>query len=365
MKSEIKQHLLTQTLPFWNALADRENGGFYGYVSHSGEVDRTYPKGIVLHLRILWFYSQCSIVLKDPHCLEMARHCYDFVVKHFVDRKYSGLYWLVSPKGTPVDTRKHGYSHAFCAYAMSAYYEASGDERALRLALEASDVIALAASYTEVCSRDWKPLPSIKTTGAFLHYIEANTALYRVCDESDAPKILTRLTKLLTLFHDKMYDGRGRLPEEFDADMNQISDVYSHGHFLEAAWLINHTLDVVGGDALGELYDNLREMCHALVVSADEIPNVPKAWWTYAEALIAHADAFRRDGRAESEKAEHLRRAEALWDFIKSRLIDSASGEWFNELDENDLPDHEMPLAGMWKCPYHNGRMALWAIENL
>jgi mannobiose 2-epimerase len=59
----------------------------------------------------------------------------------------------------------------------------------------------------------------------------------------------------------------------------------------------------------------------------------------------------------------HLERAENLWTFIKANLIDPKTGEWFNELDANNKPNPEMPLVNEWKCPYHNGRMALFVMD--
>jgi mannobiose 2-epimerase len=374
MKSEIRNHLIEQILPFWNALADRENGGFFGYVGHDGQVDPTYPKGIVLHLRILWFYGQCSLALKDSTCLAFAKHAYDFIVKHFLDPKFGGLYWLVSAKGTPVDTQKHGYSHAFFIYAMSAYYEASGDPEALRLAMQIFDTIGRKApGCEEFCDREWNVTNPTKTTGAILHLVEAYTELYRVCEAEDKFAVSRRLMCLLRIAHEQIYDGSGRLPEVFDADMNPVGEVHSYGHFVEAAWLMNRTVDIIEPILPVEFADNIRQMNRRLVEKADELAfaddgsmyyeevagevNMTRAWWTQAEGIVGFLDAYNRSG-----EPRYLARAEGLWAFVKSRVIDPKSGEWFNESDENGVPDAEMPLVNEWKCPYHNGRMAMFVL---
>ncbi|MCL1881077.1 MAG: AGE family epimerase/isomerase [Oscillospiraceae bacterium] len=388
IKIEMNEHLCNELIPFWNRLADYENGGFYGYVSHDGKIDKTYPKGAVLNLRILWFYSKCYIITKDENCLKMAKHCYDFIVKHFIDNQYGGIYWLVSAKGTPIDTMKHSYSHAFFIYAMSNYYEASGDVNALKYAYEQFRTFHKKnPDYTEACERKWERTSSTKTTGAILHLIESFTELYRVCLDIPQLKKLEcsaqrRVERLLELVYYDMYEShKKRLPEIFDNRMNKSDSIYSYGHFVEAAWLIGGTLDVMKGIIPIKLESKIRQMNHDLIETADtfafattetlmcydekdKIVNRRKAWWTQAEGIVGFLDDYKRFGSKKS-----LYRAVKLWDGVKSQMLAreycSQGVEWINELDENAIPDKEMPLVNEWKCPYHTGRMALWVLENL
>ncbi|MCL1831451.1 MAG: AGE family epimerase/isomerase [Oscillospiraceae bacterium] len=378
---EIKQHLTHDIIPFWNALSDRDNGGFYGYVSSDGQVDATYPKGAVLHLRILWFYAAAYTALKEPQCLSMATHCYDFIVKAFIDREHGGLYRMVSPKGTPIDTNsdKYGYCHAFFIYAMSAYYTASGNADALRHALEMFDLLVEKNPENhEFCDRKWNAANTNRTTGALLHFIEAYTEMWRVCDDPDRPRIVARVNALLQVVSDKLYDkDTCRLHEQFTPDYTTINNAFSYGHFVEAAWLIGRTLDILGDNVSADLTANLRKMNTALVDAADEIAfadnggmyyeeiggkvNRRMAWWTQAEGIVGFTDAYNRTG-----ERKYAERAEGLWAFIKSAIIDQQHGnEWRNELDENGTPDDDFPLVNEWKCPYHNGRMALFVLGLL
>ena len=61
---EIKSELINHIIPFWNSMRDDEKGGFYGFMSHDLKLDKNAPKGVILHSRILWFYSNCYLVLK-------------------------------------------------------------------------------------------------------------------------------------------------------------------------------------------------------------------------------------------------------------------------------------------------------------
>lgn len=67
---ECKKELTEHIIPFWNSLEDNDNGGFYGYVGNDLTLDKNAPKGVILHSRILWFYSNCYLVLKDQNCLK-------------------------------------------------------------------------------------------------------------------------------------------------------------------------------------------------------------------------------------------------------------------------------------------------------
>ena len=60
---ECKKELTEHIIPFWNSLEDNDNGGFYGYVGNDLTLDKNAPKGVILHSRILWFYSNCYLVL--------------------------------------------------------------------------------------------------------------------------------------------------------------------------------------------------------------------------------------------------------------------------------------------------------------
>jgi len=57
------------------------------------------------------------------------------------DEKYGGVYWSVTFDGKALDDSKHTYNQAFAIYALSAFYEASGNKEALELAYKLYDVI--------------------------------------------------------------------------------------------------------------------------------------------------------------------------------------------------------------------------------
>jgi mannobiose 2-epimerase len=388
MKDEIKRELLTHIIPFWDKLLDKENGGFCGYAGHDLIVNRGAFKGAILHSRILWFYSSCYLMFRDDEYLAKARHCYDFMVKHFLDRESGGLFWSVNVKGVPVNPMKHGYCNAFFIYALASFYEATRDSAALNNAMRMFEIVETrlvdTIGYRESCDRDWNTIENDelsengikadKTMNTILHLIEAYTELFRVSNNGD---VLSRLEFLLKLTYVKIYDpSRQRLSVFFDRDMNPIGDVHSYGHDIEAAWLIGRAIDVAGDSFPPELNQKIREMNQALVEKVDEVAfcesgamyyesvdgfvNKTRTWWVQAEAFVGFLDAYRLSG-----KQRYLDRATGLWEYIKAYMIDRRQGgEWYNELTKDHIPK-ELPVADEWKCPYHNGRMCLEALTRL
>ena len=114
---EVKKELTGHIIPFWNKLRDDENGGFYGYMGYDLKLDKQADKGVILHARILWFYSKAYITLGDKTLLDNARHAYEFIKNHCIDYEYGGVYWMMNYKGEPADTMKHTYNIAFAIYA--------------------------------------------------------------------------------------------------------------------------------------------------------------------------------------------------------------------------------------------------------
>ena len=69
-KNEIHTHLTTQLLPFWEKLKDETFRGYYGRVEADGTIVKDAYRGGVLNSRILWFFSNAYLTLKDERYLE-------------------------------------------------------------------------------------------------------------------------------------------------------------------------------------------------------------------------------------------------------------------------------------------------------
>ena len=63
---------------------------------------------------------------------------------------------------------------------------------------------------------------------------------------------------------------------------------------------------------------------------------------------------------------KYLEAAGAIWNFIKTKVIDKREGsEWYWLVKKDGTPVEGKPIVEPWKCPYHNGRMCFEVIRRL
>jgi 4-O-beta-D-mannosyl-D-glucose phosphorylase len=386
MAEEMREHLEHKLLPFWKGLKDDVFGGYYGYVGHDLKVDKKAEKGVILNSRILWFFSNACITLKQAEPLSYAHHGYEFLKDYCLDREAGGVYWSVNYDGSPKDQSKHTYNQAFAIYALSSYYEASGNREALDLAYELFDQMENSChsgdGYGESYDRYFQPvgneklsehgLMAEKTMNTLLHVMEAYTELYRV---DHAPRVKKRLKHILDLFANHVYNPQKRRQEVFfDQNWNSLIDLHSYGHDIESSWLIDRCLEVL------EDKEYEKKLLSVTKVLAEEIykkayknhslmnecengtEDKDRIWWVQAEAVVGFLNAWEK----EPENNRFLVAAKDIWEYIKEWLIDKRPGsEWFYRLCEGETPSEEDPIVEPWKCPYHNGRMCMEVIKRL
>ncbi len=383
--SEIKKHLTDDLIPFWRGMKDSEYGGFYGYMGYDLAIDKKAVKGCILNSRILWFFSNAFLTLGEDALLKEARHAFLFLKEHFLDREYGGVYWSLSYDGRPEDDTKHTYSQAFAIYALSSYYDASGDGEALEIARSlirlVEDKCRDEYGYLEAFTRDFHPedndklsengVMAEKTMNTLLHIFEAYTEFYRVTKEE---QVADRLKYMLGLMADRIYNQElGRQEVFFDRTWNSLIDLYSYGHDIETAWLVDRGLKILDDRACTERLAPITEAIteniynraytdHSLANEAENgVVDTTRVWWVQAEAVVGFLNGYQKN----PEKSEYLRAAEDIWGYIREYMIDKREGsEWFSGLDVDRKPLGK-PIADPWKCPYHNGRMCFEVIRRL
>lgn len=386
---EFRKELTEDIIPFWNALRDDINGGFTGFMDSALNIDKNGEKGVILHSRILWFYSNAYLLLKDESLLGYAKHAFDFLMDKCVDKEYGGVYWSMNADGSVKDDIKHTYCQAFFIYALSSYYRASGDKSALDMAYTVFGLVEKHATddvaYLEKLSRDWmgelandelseNGLMADKTMNTTLHLMEAYTELY-LADHNE--KVLERLKFQLELTYNKIFDkDNDKLLVFFDKNMDVIGDVYSYGHDIEATWLVDRACDVIGDKALSEKMGAMnkrivrkiadiayhKETGSLLNESDKGVVNTWRIWWVQAETVVGFINAYQR-GYGDKE---YMDIAANVWKFIQEYIVDKREGgEWHSQLDDSMKFAEFKPVVDPWKCPYHNGRMCIEAIERL
>ena len=375
-------------LPFWlGKMQDRERGGFYGRMDGYGRLEPTADKGAVLNARILWTFAAAYRVLGKGEYLDAALRAKDYIMQHFVDSEYGGVYWSVDCQGRPRDTKKQTYAIGFTIYGMSELHRATGDTEALECAirlfrtLEQHTFDSLHPGYAEALTRDWKPLPDMRlsdkdenasrTMNTHLHILEAYTNLYRVWRDG---LVEQRLRTLTDIFLDKLMNPRTHhLDLFFDDQWQGRRDIESYGHDIEASWLLTETLDVLADEALTEK----AMACVRSIGKASEEGLCPdgsmihernyttglidkqRQWWVQCECVIGELNLYQHfhDGAS-------LERATACFRYIENHLIDREHGEWYWSIEPDGTVNRDDDKAGPWKCPYHNSRMCLEILDR-
>lgn len=383
--TEVKEHLTKELIPFWQGMRDDKYGGFYGYLDYNLTLEKKAEKGSILNSRILWFFANAYKLLGDKSLLESARHAFDFLKNHCIDREYGGIYWSLTYDGEPYDTTKHTYNQAFAIYALSSYYDASKEEEALKTAWDLFELIEEKCKdeygYLEAFNRAFKPevndklsengVIAEKTMNTLLHVFEAYTELYRISRDE---RVSRQLKFMMELIADKVYNKKkGRQEVFFDKTWYSLIDLYSYGHDIEAAWLLDRGLEILGDTAYTEkllpitkaitanIY-NRAYTDHSLVNEAENgVVDTTRIWWVQAEAVVGFLNGYQKSPDME----RYLAAAKDIWGYIRDYIIDKRSGsEWYWALDENKKP-LEKPIVEPWKCPYHNGRMCFEVIRRM
>lgn len=382
--TEIKEHLVNDLIPFWQGLKDEENGGFYGYLNYDLKLDKKAVKGCILNSRILWFFSNAYMVLGDHSLLESATHAYQFLKEHCVDDEFGGVFWSLTYDGKPEDTTKHTYNQAFSIYALASYYDASKNPEALEIAWKLYDLVESKCKdeygYLEAFTRSFEPeendklsengVIAEKTMNTLLHVFEAYTELYRVTKEE---KVAKQICFMMDIIKDKVFNKEiGRQEVFFDRTWNTLIDLYSYGHDIETAWLVDRGLEVLDDEAYTNMLSPITKIIteniynrayidHSLVNESENgVVDTTRVWWVQAEAVVGFLNGYQKQG-----DKKFLDASVDIWNYIKKYFIDKRNGsEWFWSVKEDHTPD-EKPIVEPWKCPYHNGRMCFEVLRRM
>lgn len=389
LKQEVQEVLTTNILPYWmNRMVDEENGGFYGRITGMEQRVPEAEKGAILNARILWTYSAAYRLLKKEEYLAMATRAKEYIIHHFYDKEFGGIYWSLDCKGTPLDTKKQIYALGFAIYGLSEYNRATGDKESLDYAvrlfesIEAHSFDAVKNGYCEALTREWDEIEDMrlsekdanerKTMNTHLHILEPYTNLYRVWKDERLKK---QLYNLILIFTDKILNREtGHLQLFFDDDWNSKYRIVSYGHDIEASWLIHEAaLELGDKDLLAKVEPIVKQIAIAASegftseggMIYEKNPDTYRVdadrhWWVQAETVVGYMNLFQHF----NDKGA-LQKAIACWDFIRKYLIDRENGEWYWSIRADGTVNREDDKAGFWKCPYHNGRMCMEVLMRL
>jgi mannobiose 2-epimerase len=346
----------------------------------------------------------------------MATRAKDYLIDHFIDKEYGGVYWSVDYQGRPLDTKKQFYAIGFAIYGLAEYVRATGDREALDYALQLYDCIEEHAfdrehnGYIEACTREWGEMADMrlseldanypKSQNTHLHIIEPYTNLLRclkelraqeTCDyvpvigavvpvcvtipEETMIAVEASLRNLIDIFTDKILNPETHhLDLFFEMDWTRgVGQLESYGHDIECSWLMHEAALVLGDQkVLKKVEQVVRQVAkasekglrpdgsliHEANVGTGHVDD-DLHWWVQAENVVGWVNIYQYFGDPSA-----FEKVARCWQYIKDNLIDREGGEWFWSRHRDGTLNTVDDKAGFWKCPYHNSRMCLEVMER-
>ncbi len=417
LKQEMREVLENNILRFWiDRMQDEEHGGFYGRIDNGNVLHKDADKGAILNARILWTFSAAYRVLRKPEYLEMATRAKDYIIEHFIDPEYGGVYWSLDYQGQPKDTKKQFYAIGFVIYGFTEYVRATGDREVLDYALQLYDCIEEHAfdrehnGYIEACTREWGEIADMrlseldenypKSQNTHLHIIEPYTNLLRCLQELHAAEscdyvpalgsvlpigislppetmisVEASVRNLIDIFTDRILNPETHhLDLFFEMDWKRgAGQLESYGHDIECSWLMHEAALVLGDQKVLSKVEPIVQMVAeasekglnadgSMIHEANLTAGTKDDdlhWWVQAETVVGFYNIYQH---FHDEAA--LEKAQRCWQYIKDYLIDRQNGEWYWSRHPDGSLNTVDDKAGFWKCPYHNGRMCLEIIER-
>ena len=178
---------------------------------------------------------------------------------------------------------------------------------------------------------------------------------------------------LLKIAEDKIFNGgKNCLRVFFDREFNEIGDIHSYGHDIEASWLIDRACEVIGERRFMakwrfidlRIAENIYDIAfeNGAVNNERENDKVDKkrVWWVQAESVVGFVNAFQQGG-----DKKFLDAADKVFEWIETKQTDKReNSEWWGEVDFDGKPMQTVNMVNPWKCPYHNGRMCIEVINR-
>lgn len=282
-----------------------------------------------------------------------------FLWTHHRDTRHGGYVWSVGEDGTGGDDTKLAYGHVFVLLAAASALH-MGHPDAKRLLDDVAEVLDRhfwddgAGLYRDEYRRDWTPFSTYRGMNANMHGVEAMLAAYEATGDT---LWLDRAGRILAFFTQKIApEYHWRLPEHYTEGWDVDPDYRGNpmfrpagttpGHSLELGRLVLQHWDLTGradADAptrARRLIDQAWQDAwrddggFVYTLHLDGTPAIrDRYWWPVTEAIGAQAALLSLDPREKD-----IARYHQAWDFADRFLIDTETGGWWPELDENGRP---------------------------
>lgn len=361
-----KTDLLENILPFWANAADPQYGGFTDYLDREGK-QLTDEKGGWVQGRATWLFSWVyNEIDRDPKWLECAKLGAKFLLEKGFDTD-GRTFFLYKRNGDPIIKRRYLFSEIFAVMGLAEYSLATGDQKALKKALQTVEVI-----HTNMNTQEPKILPTAyKLRGHSMTMILIN--MYQVLrkatkDEKWTDLINKQAEELFAYFVKPEYKALLETVQEDGTLLDTPTGrTLNPGHAIETAWflleesqyqedielqkkslqILNWSIERGWDTKYGGLYSFLDlKGLHPAPVEWDM-----KYWWPQCEMIYATLLAHQITGDTKYEK-----QFKKVLKYTYKHFPDKKYGEWFGYLRRDNSV--ALTLKGNhFKGPFHIPRM--------
>jgi N-acylglucosamine 2-epimerase len=376
-----RRELLENVMPFWEKYSiDMEYGGYLHYLGTKGDVVG-YDKMIWLEARECWIFARLyNTVEKRPEWLEYSRSGYEFLQKFGFDDR-GKMYFSVTRDGKPLRMRRYYFSETFMVIACAEYSRASGDEKAMKTAVDL---------FERICSYYYNPDPSLlppkintKTRPMIGHSIPmiliATAQVLRECrnNTNEYDDLIyelkdTILNKFVKYEHKALIETVSPDGSIIDTPEGRI---LNPGHAIETSWFLMEEGKYRNDDNL------IKKACQILEWSFErgwdtkygglfsfvDLKGYPpekvewdmKYWWPHNELIYASLLAHSLTG---DNKYEMM--FEKAHKYAFDKFSDPGNGEWYGYLHRDGSVAMEVK-GTMYKGAFHVPRQLLYTWQLL
>ncbi|MFF2296827.1 AGE family epimerase/isomerase [Arthrobacter sp. NPDC058127] len=324
------------------------------------------PRELYATARLVYCFALAHLMGR-PGAATIARHGLEALSEAFLDTDNGGWFNSISRTGTPLDTTKNAYAHAFVLLAAAGATQAGLDGAADLLGhvdavLDKHFWREDEGAAVDALTADWTLLePGYRGQNANMHLTEAYIAAFEATGDSKFQRRAERISTLIIVRNGET--SKWRIPEHFDD--NWVADPAYNidgradpfrpygslvGHWFEWARLLLQ-LNALPGSKLKWAPEAARQLFAAATrdgwnvktggvvytVDLEGNPvNINTMHWAMAEAVGAAVYLYRATSDPTYE-AWYRR----FWSYISLSVIDRKSGSWWHELDSSGKPAFE------------------------
>jgi len=358
-----RAHIAEELLPRWLAVAPTPEGLLLPHVDARWRpVDRGFST-IVSQGRLVHNFAAGHVLTGDEGYRTVVRRGADYIVEHFVDRDFGGVFWSVGRGGRVLEDYKDAYGHAFALFGLASAAACTGDDRYAAAAESVwrwveEHLADDAGGLAQRTDREGiQILDEVRSQNPVMHMFEALLWLSMVPGMGHMTSAAQGVGDFIT---GELMRADGALPETYDPAWRALPDSaggwINIGHLFEWAFLLSRAVEVglpsrYAGPAAALLEFGLAHGMDADGGVRTSYPvgggagdrSRPRGWWEQCEATRALAHHVAARGRG--DLAEALLRNVGFW---REHFTDPEVGGWYPHEDARNADK-----GNEWKVDYH------------